>query len=303
MAKKQNTKASAAQIRAERRAAHSEGRSAQRKPEEKRPYTLADCMKLGLIGNVLFVVFTVVCLIYYYSLAKRGNYVIPFEVFAYVTEVGGFVFFTIGVVWLDRLVRARGVMKTLLIVYIVIEVILMLLEFRLIPFIKWYNGLSLWLVIVHAIFSAGVTFSLLMLDPQSVKLQKIVGLTCIIALCGMLPGIAGYGVYVSILINAFAYIFFFSVMKRQAQLDEMLIDCYGDRAEQHEFKSTMFADEPTMVEPPQPVKKPSALKKAKLAAEDAWKGNDEREVLTDSDETFEYEFGTIEDDDDEDDEE
>lgn len=296
-AKNNKAKAPAAQDRQARRAAAREGRDSERKPEVKRPYTLEDCMRLGLIGNILFVVFIVICLIYYYSLAKKGTYVIPFEIVAYIVELGGFAFFTTSIVWLDRLVRARGIMKVLLIVYIVIEVLLMLLEFQLLPFIP-YNGLSLWLTIAHVLFSAGVSFSLLMLDPQNTKLQWIVGITSVIILGGMFLGAAGYRVYASILVNAFAYIFFFTAMRRQVILEEMDIDCYGDVAKQTEFSSTLFADTPTMTEIPQAEKKPSFVKKAKLAAEDLWKGNEEREVLTDKDEKFEYEFGVIEDDDD-----
>ena len=88
-----------------------------------------------------------------------------------------------------------------------------------------------------------------------------------------------------------------AAMKRQVVLGEMDIDCYGDRAEQTEFTSTMFADAPTMEERPE-LKKPSAIRKAKLAAEDVLAGNTERGVLTDRDEKFEYEFGVIEEDED-----
>lgn len=283
--------------RQERRAAQREGRLQERKPEVKRPYTLDDCMKLGRNGNILFIAFIIVCLIYYYSLAKNGNYFIPFEVVAYVLETSGFVLFTLSIVWLDRLVRARTAMKVLLIVYIVIEVILMLLEFQLIPFMKnIYNGLSLALTICHAIFSAGVAFSMLMLDPQSKKLQTAVIITCAIMLAGMFLGLAGYRVYASILVNAFAYVFFFSVMQHYLRLDEMEIDCYGDRAEETAFTSTMFADSPLMKEVPAKPKL-SLRQRAKRTAEDIWKGNEEHSVLTDKEETFTYEFGTIEEDD------
>lgn len=276
--------------------------SAAPRGETKRPYTLEDCFRLGLIGNILFVVFIVICLIYYYSLSSKGNYVIPFEIVAYIVEMGGFAFFSLSVIWLDRLVRARGLMKVLLIVYILVEVLLMLLEFQLLPFIP-YNGLSLPLVVIHAVFSAGVGITLLMLDPKNTKLQWIVGFTCALMLAGMLFGIAGYGVYVSILVNAFAYIFFFAVMRRQVQLEEMDIDCYGDRAQQTEFSSTFFDDTPTMVEIPQPERKPSLAQRAKRRAEDVLLGNEEHGVLTDKDEKFEYEFGVIDEDDDEDDDE
>ena len=265
--------------------------------EEKGPrkYTLSDCMRFGRIANILFVVFIIVCLIYYYSLANKGNYSIPFEVVAYSIETVAFLLFSLSVIWLERLVRARKSMKFLMILYILVEIFLMLLEFRLLPF-KSYNGLSVWLTITHVLFSAGVSFSLLMLDPQNKKLQWIVGITTCIILAGMLFAIAGYRVYASILVNAFAYIFFFTAMEHVLRLDEMNIDCYGDSARVQSFESTLFADTPTMVEKPVKEKK-TFREKAKRLAEDI--SSEEQLILTDKDEKFEYEFGVEEDDDDE----
>ena len=167
--KAEHTKPKAA--RAEKAAQESAGK--QKKPEQRRRsggekirnYTLLDCMKLGVLGNIMFVVFIIICLIYYYSLARKGNYVIPFEVVAYGVEALGFALFTTSIIWLDRLVRARVLMKVLLLIYIVVEVILMLLEFEFLPW-TYYNGLSIVTVIVHVVFSACVSFSLLMLEPH-----------------------------------------------------------------------------------------------------------------------------------------
>ena len=49
--------------------------------------------------------------------------------------------------------------------------------------------------------------------PQNKRMQLIVGITTCIILAGMLLGIAGYRVYATILVNAFAYIFFFTAME------------------------------------------------------------------------------------------
>lgn len=261
----------------------------------KHPYTLSDCMKMGRTGNILFVVFIVICLIYYYSFAQKGKFLIPFEVVAYGVELMGFAFFSIGVIWLDKLVRARAVMKVLLLVYITVEVILMLLEFQFI-FPESYNGLSLPLTIIHSIFSAGVAFSLLSLDPSNKKMEIFVIITCSLMLAGMLFGLAGYRVYASILVNAFAYIFFFSAMLHQLRLDELDIDCYGDKARVSTFDSTMFADSPLMVEKPK--KEKESLKKKFSRLRDHMT-SDERIILTDRDEKFEYEFGVDDNDDDE----
>ncbi|MBP0971626.1 MAG: hypothetical protein J5753_06260 [Oscillospiraceae bacterium] len=263
-----------------------------------RSYTLMDCMKMGRLANILFIAFIVISLIYYTVFSKTGAYFIPFEVVAFSIEAIAFVLFAVCAVWLDRLVRARGVMKVLLIVYITAEVVLMLNEFGLIPFMSPV-GKNTFFIIAHVIFSAGVSLSLLMLDPQNRRLQTIVIITTAIILSGMLTAIAEYRVYASILVNAIGYIVFFSAMVRQLALEEMDIDCYGDQAKVSEISSTMFADTPTMVEIPGrevPVTLEQKLRrlKAKLTP------TDERIVLTDDDEKFEYEFGADADDDDDD---
>lgn len=269
--------------------------------EKQRPYTLIDCMKLGRLGNVLFILFIIVCLIYYYSFARKGTFFIPFEVIAYGIEAAGFALFTTSVIWIDRLVRARTLMKVLLIVYIAVEVVLMLLEFQFLPWTYFgvihYNGISAWTVTLHAIFSGGTAFSLLMLEPHNKRLEIIVGITCGMMLAGMLFVIPGYRVYASILLNAAAYIFFFTALKRQLVLEEVLVDCYGDQAKVTSFSSTLFADTPDLVEKEkQSVGQRVRSLRNKLSLE-----NEEKLVLTDKDEKFEYEFGVVDDDGDDDD--
>lgn len=254
-----------------------------------RSYTLTDCMKMGRLANILFIVFIVIALIYYYSIGRNGKYFIPFEVFAFSVEGIAFVLFAVCAVWLDRLVRARGVMKTLLIVYVSVEVGLMLVEFGVIPFLSPL-GKNLGIILLHVIFSAGVSLSLLMLDPQNKRLQRIVIITTAIILAGMLTAAADYRIYASILVNALAYIVFFSAMVRQLALDEMDIDCYGDQARVSEMSSTMFADTPTMVEIPG-LEVPVTLKQKLRRAVIRMTPTDEKIVLTDDDEKFEYEFG------------
>ena len=294
MAKKQKTAAAPA--------VREQAENAPRKEHPKREYTLLDCMMLGRTANIMFVAFIVVCLIYYYSLKKFEGLWLVFEIVAYALEAGGFAFFTLSVIWMDKLVRARTWMKVVMPVYISVEVILMLLEFEFIPFISdYYNGLSLWLIIIHALFSAACAFSLIQLEPQNKVVQIAVTLTVCISLAGMLPGIAGYRVYASILVNAFAYIVFFSIMHRLVKNEEVEIDCHGDRARVTSFTTTMFTDSPLLQEKPEKQRK-SLRQRAKDAAEVMTL--EEQVVLTDKEESFEYEFGVQDDDEyeDEDDE-
>ncbi|MCQ2416599.1 MAG: hypothetical protein MJ071_02170 [Oscillospiraceae bacterium] len=263
----------------------------------KKQYTLKDCMKLGIIANLLFIAFIIVCLVYYYSFSKfeLGALYVLYEIVAYTIETTAFVLFTLGVYWLDRLVRARGVMKVLLISYIVVEVVLMLFEFQFLPW-TFYNGMSPILIVGHVIFSAAVSYSLLMLEPGNKKVQMIVAVTSIIILAGMFFVLNKSRVYSSILLNAGAYVFFFTAMLRQLEKEDVRIDCHGDQAEEKSFTSTMFSDVPDMVE-----KTPESRKlktKAKRLAQSFM--DEEHMVLTDKQEKFEYEFGV---DDDEEDEE
>lgn len=264
-------------------------RENKREKRGKPKYTLPDCMRFGMIANILFVVFILICLVYYYTIGIKGKYSIPFEVVAYTIESVAFVLFTISAVWLDNLVRARRGMKFLLILYIVVEVMLMLLEFNFVPFVK-YPGVSLPLMILHVIFSAGVSLSMLMLDPQSKRMQIIVTITTTIILAGMFLGLAGYRIYASVLLNAIAFIFFYTAAYRQLIEEEISVDCYGDRAGETSFSSTMFADTPTMVEVPESEKPQTLSQKAKHVVSKLTPV-DEKIVLTDDDEEFEYEFG------------
>ncbi|MBQ3940668.1 MAG: hypothetical protein II723_06100 [Oscillospiraceae bacterium] len=277
------------------RAAAAETGAEERQGWRRRDYTLADCMKLGLIANILFVVFIVICLIYYYTLARRDKYVIPFEFVAYTTEMMGFALFILSVVWTDRLIRARSLMKVLMPVYISIEVLLMLMEFELFPNIYpfyLYNGLSLGLIIAHVLFSAGVSLSLLQLEPENKRVQAVVCITCGIILAGMLTAAAHYRVYASILVNAFAYIFFYAAMRLLLQREEVRVDCHGDRAEETSFTSTMFAESPLLQERPEKRRRTFG-QIAKDAARQL--SAEEHEVLTDEDEQFEYEFNVQDD--------
>ena len=261
-------------------------------------YTLKDCMKLGLVANLLFVAFIIICLIYYYIFARKGNYVIPFETIAYTTEALGFALFILAVVRTDKLVRARGLMNVLLPVYIAVEVILMLLEFDLFipvcPF-TYYNGLSQWLIIAHVMFSAGISLSLLQMEPGNKRLQVIVGITCGVILAGILTAASGARVYTSILINAFAYIFFFAAMHQLLRLEEVQVDCHGDRAEESSFSTTMFTDSPLLTLPPEKRRRTFG-QIAKDAARQL--SAEEQSVLTDENEQFQYEFGVDDADDD-----
>ena len=174
--------------------------------ERKRPFRLETCFKLGLFGNICFVAFIIICLIYYYTFSPSGTFRLGFDIAAYIVEFAGFGLMALAIAGICCIVRQRGLMKALLSVYVCVEVFLMLLDFDFIH-LDIYNGRSNLLIILHAIFSALVGFSLLSLDPKRTRLEMLVGIAVSMILAGMFSAVLNLRVYGSILMNAFAYIF------------------------------------------------------------------------------------------------
>ena len=210
--------------------------------ERKRPFRLETCFKLGLFGNICFVAFIIICLIYYYTFSPSGTFRLGFDIAAYIVEFAGFGLMALAIAGICCIVRQRGLMKTLLSVYVCVEVFLMLLDFDFIH-LDVYNGRSNLLIILHAIFSALVGFSFLSLDPKRTRLEMLVGIAVSMILAGMFSAVLNLRVYGSILMNAFAYIVFFASLRYYYNREEIEIDCYGDRAKVQEYKSTFFKDE------------------------------------------------------------
>ena len=186
--------------------------------------------------------FIIICLIYYYTFSPSGTFRLGFDIAAYIVEFAGFGLMALAIAGICCIVRQRGLMKTLLSVYVCVEVFLMLLDFDFIH-LDVYNGRSNLLIILHAIFSALVGLSFLSLDPKRTRLEMLVGIAVSMILAGMFSAVMNLRVYGSILMNAFAYIFFFASLRYYYNREEIEIDCYGDRAKVQEYKSTFFKDE------------------------------------------------------------
>ena len=90
--------------------------------ERKRPFRLETCFKLGLFGNICFVAFIIICLIYYYTFSPSGTFRLGFDIAAYIVEFAGFGLMALAIAGICCIVRQRGLMKTLLSVYVCVEV-------------------------------------------------------------------------------------------------------------------------------------------------------------------------------------
>ena len=121
---------------------------------------LPTCFKFGLAGNIFFVLFGIICMIYYAAFGDTNVIVLPIEFAAYTCEVLGFIFIILTFVWFSRYLRHRLIMKISFSFYILMELVLMVIELNSYKF-EFYEPYSVVLAIVHSIISAAVCFSFL----------------------------------------------------------------------------------------------------------------------------------------------
>ncbi|MDE7120873.1 MAG: hypothetical protein K2O42_01775, partial [Oscillospiraceae bacterium] len=106
--------------------------------------------------------------------------------------------------------------------------------------IPFYDSASMVLNIAHSIFSAGICFTYLSLEPKNTALEIAIIITEVIILSGMFGVVFGLHVYVSLFANSIAYVVFFSIMRFLLSQERIMIDCHGDRAREYKFKSSFF---------------------------------------------------------------
>lgn len=198
-------------------------------------------LNLGLIGNALFIVFSAVCYVYYLIFNPESGFVKFLEITAYICEFSGFGALIVSDILIIKTARMRDWMKIGFSVYIVTEAVMMTLELNSYR-IDFYKPYSLLLAIIHSVFSAGVCFAFLTLDPDK-KAYEIIVIICIgIMLGGMLGNVMGIRIYFSIFTNAIAFTLLFGSIKYMLKREIIEIDCYGDKARVAEYKSTFFEE-------------------------------------------------------------
>ncbi len=196
----------------------------------------------GLVGNLLFVAFGLICLFYYYTYESGSIFSKVIEVTAYCTEFMGFGLLIYSDWLLIKSIRLRRLLKVSFSAYIVLEALMMILELNAYK-IEAYEPYSLALAIVHAVVSGMVCFAFLQLDPDNVKWEVAIGACFTLIIAGMLGNILGVRIYFSIITNAVGFSALFASMKFFRDRGQIEIDCYGDRANAAEFSSsTLFAE-------------------------------------------------------------
>lgn len=196
----------------------------------------------GLIGNLLFIVFAFICMIYYKSFTSSSIHSKILEGMAYLSEIIGF----FALVYCDYLiitsVRLRNRMKIAFSFYIVFEAVMMILELNSYHF-GFYKPYSLALAIAHSLISAAVCFSFIESDPDNKKYEILIIACTGIIFCGMLGYVLHIRIYFGILVNAFAFAILFAGIRSLTKRGEMNIEVHGERANANEYSSEFFKDE------------------------------------------------------------
>ena len=195
---------------------------------------------LGMLGNILFIGFAAVCMIYYATFSS-SVFTKLLEGLAYTLEIGGFMVLAYSDYLLCVSTRMRRLMKISFALYILFESIMMILELNSASF-DFYAPYSLKLAVFHSLVSAGVCFAFLQADPDSKKYEYLVIMCIGIIFIGMLGSIMHIRIYFSILINAIAFTVLFGGIRYLLGKEEMEIDCHGDKATVSEYNSDFFKD-------------------------------------------------------------
>ena len=202
---------------------------------------LKRCFQFGQYANILFLVFTFVCLLYYWLIKRYQNEVVLLEIAAYAIEVGGFGMMLLSLLHFWKIVRHRYIMKAAMLIYLSTEVVIMIMDFNAVR-IPFYLSNSMALNIGHSIFSAVICFTYLSLEPKNTALEVAIVLAVTIILMGMFGTIFKMNVYISLFANSIAYVVLFSILRFLHSQERIMVDCHGDRAREQKFKSTFFDD-------------------------------------------------------------
>lgn len=201
----------------------------------------------GLIGNLLFVAFGLMCLLYYRTYNYESFFSKFIEAVAYAVEFAAFGLLLYADWLLIKSIRLRRLLKISFTLYIFLEVIMMILELNA-HNIESYKPYSLSLAIIHAVVSGFAAFAFLQLDPDNVRWEISIGACFTLIIAGMIGNLFGVRVYFSIITNAVGFSILFAMMKFFRDRSQLEIDCYGDRASEMVFSgSTIFDDEDNKV--------------------------------------------------------
>ena len=195
----------------------------------------------GFIGNLLFIGFAVVCMIYHFTFDPRSVITEILAAIAYTIEFCGFamLLFSDYLIW--NAARDRNLLKIGFLAYIIFEAVMMVMEINSYK-ISFYRPYSMGLAILHTLLSAAVCFAFLQLDKDNKKYEYLI-IGCIARIfVGMFGKIIGIRIYFSILVNAVSFTLLFGGIRYLNTRGEIDIDCHGDNPRPAEYKSDFLND-------------------------------------------------------------
>ncbi len=197
-------------------------------------------LKIAILSNSMFILFIIVCMIYYRIFLVTNQISAITEGIAYFLECLGFVLMSTYIVGFIGKLRDRKLLKTALVLYFITELSIVLIDFNFVSIQDAYNPSSKVLIISHSIFSALVCLSHLTFDPQSGSMQVATGVCTVITLLGTFCIVYGTRVYVSVLINSVAYVIYYSWVLYLVSQERVNIDCHGDIVKDVHYSSKDF---------------------------------------------------------------
>ena len=200
-------------------------------------------INLALAGNLLFILFGLVCFWFQKTYDPSSGFSSFLEKTAYTVLFAGFIALAAAEVLFWRTLRMRMAVKVAFAVYIIMEAFMMYCELNSFEVMKFYDPYSMKLAIAHAIISAVVCFAFVYLDPYKTPYEVTIIICIGLILGGMFGNLIGVRVYFSILMNAVAFSAMFFAIKYMLKRDIIEIDCYGDKARVAEYRSVFFEEE------------------------------------------------------------
>ena len=198
---------------------------------------------LGLIGNLLFVLFALLW-VWFYNIYEPDNGFVKFlEKMTYLSLYSGFICLAAAEVLLWRTMRMRLSLKIGFALYIAMEAFMMYCELHSYDVMSFYEPYSLKLAIAHSILSGVVCFLFVYLDPYKTPYEIMIILCIGLIFGGMFGNLIGIRVYFSILVNAIAFSILFAGIRIMIKREIIEIDCYGDRARVAEYRSVFFEED------------------------------------------------------------
>ena len=198
--------------------------------------------KIGLLSNLMFVLFIIVTMIYYSYYLRTGNISAIVEFIAYSIEVSGFLLMAVSVVGYAVKLSDRLLLKIFMSLYFVVEFIIMIFDFNVIDVSEFYTPASKALILSHCVFSVFVIMCYLQLETNSKQIQYAVSIAAVISMLASFSIVFNVRVYASVLVNSLAYIVLYSLVLFFDKRDEIYVDCHGDVAKVYEDKG-FFDDE------------------------------------------------------------